>query len=107
MAELQFQAEVEPQLLNGDDLNEEREEADASESVKKKRRKKKRSRTTAPGKERILRLEDPFKENSAKKKIYSPYCSVLCRALSVLDMRLFQPVRGYSCPDVPTLSGCC
>lgn len=70
MAELQFQAEVEPQLLNGDDLNEEREEADASESVKKKRRKKKRSRTTAPGKERILRLEDPFKENSAKKKIF-------------------------------------
>lgn len=68
MAELQFQAEVEPQLLNGDDLNEEREEADASESVKKKRRKKKRSRITAPGKEHILRLENPFKENSAKKK---------------------------------------
>lgn len=67
MAELQFQAEVEPQLLNGDDLNEEREEADASESVKKKRRKKKRSRTTAPGKERILGLENHFKENSAKK----------------------------------------
>lgn len=106
MAELQFQAEVEPQLLNGDDLNEEREEADASESVKKKRRKKKRSRTTAPGKERILGLENHFKENSTKKKC-SPYCSVLCRVLSVLDMRLFQPVRGYSCPDVPTLSGCC
>uniref|UniRef100_A0AAQ5YAR3 Methionine aminopeptidase 2 n=1 Tax=Amphiprion ocellaris TaxID=80972 RepID=A0AAQ5YAR3_AMPOC len=47
MAELQPQHEVEPQLLNGDDLNEEREDADASESVKKKRRKKKRSKTTA------------------------------------------------------------
>lgn len=69
MAELQFQAEVEPQLLNGDDLNEEREEADASESVKKKRRKKKRSRTTAPGKERILRLEDPRKIAQKKKNV--------------------------------------
>lgn len=78
MAELQFQAEVEPQLLNGDDLNEEREEADASESVKKKRRKKKRSRTTAPGKERILRLEDPFKENSAKKKKKIPLTARCC-----------------------------
>lgn len=49
MAELQLQHEVEPQLLNGDDLTEEREDADASESVKKKRRKKKRNKTTAPG----------------------------------------------------------
>ncbi|CAB1452717.1 unnamed protein product [Pleuronectes platessa] len=48
MAELQPQREVEPQLLNGDaDLHEEREEADAPESVKRKRRRKKRSRTTA------------------------------------------------------------
>uniref|UniRef100_UPI0037E992E6 methionine aminopeptidase 2-like isoform X1 n=1 Tax=Semicossyphus pulcher TaxID=241346 RepID=UPI0037E992E6 len=47
MAELQLQHEVQPQLLNGDDLNEEREDADASESVKKKRRKKKRNKTTA------------------------------------------------------------
>ncbi|KAG7221097.1 hypothetical protein INR49_017538 [Caranx melampygus] len=46
MAEVQH--EVEPQLLNGDDFNEEREDADAPESVKKRRRKKKRSRTTAP-----------------------------------------------------------
>ncbi len=50
MAELQLQHEVEPQLLNGDDLNEEREDADAPESVKKKRRKKKRNKTTASGK---------------------------------------------------------
>lgn len=50
MAELQPQHEVEPQLLNGDDLNEEREDADAPESVKKKRRKKKRNKTAAPGK---------------------------------------------------------
>ena len=49
MAELQLQREVEPQLLNGD---EEREDADASESVKKKRRKKKRSKTSATGKRR-------------------------------------------------------
>ncbi|XP_036963187.1 methionine aminopeptidase 2-like isoform X1 [Acanthopagrus latus] len=48
MAELQLQHEVEPQLLNGGDLNEEKEDADAPESVKKKRRKKKRSRTSAP-----------------------------------------------------------
>lgn len=44
------QSEVEPQLLNGDDFNEDREDADASESVKKKRRKKKRNKTSAPGK---------------------------------------------------------
>lgn len=50
MAELPLQHEVEPQLLNGNDLNEEREDADASESVKKKRRKKKRNKATAPGK---------------------------------------------------------
>lgn len=49
MAELQLQHEVDPQLLNGGDLNEEKEDADAPESVKKKRRKKKRSRTSAPG----------------------------------------------------------
>lgn len=48
MAELQH--EVEPQLLNGDDFNEEREDADASESVKKKRRKKKRNKATVAGK---------------------------------------------------------
>ncbi|KAI4825976.1 hypothetical protein KUCAC02_021635 [Chaenocephalus aceratus] len=48
MAELQLQREVEPQLLNGDDLNEERKDADASESVKKRRRKKKRNKTPAP-----------------------------------------------------------
>lgn len=47
MAELQPQREVEPQLLNGGDFNEEREDADASESVKKKRRKKKRKTSTA------------------------------------------------------------
>ncbi|KAM4573373.1 methionine aminopeptidase 2-like isoform 2-T2 [Odontesthes bonariensis] len=47
MAELQPQGEVEPQLLNGDDLNEEREDVDASESVKRKRRKKKRNKTAA------------------------------------------------------------
>lgn len=50
MAELQLQHEVEPQLLNGDDLNEEREDADTSESLKKKRRKKKRNKASAPGK---------------------------------------------------------
>lgn len=54
MAELQPQHEVEPQLLNGGDLNEEREDADASESAKKKRRKKKRNKTSAPGKEHHL-----------------------------------------------------
>uniref|UniRef100_A0A096MF28 Methionine aminopeptidase 2 n=1 Tax=Poecilia formosa TaxID=48698 RepID=A0A096MF28_POEFO len=49
MAEPEPQREVEPQLLNGDDLNdEEREDADAGEAVKKKRRKKKRSRTSGP-----------------------------------------------------------
>ena len=50
MAELQLQHEVEPQLLNGDDLNEEREDADTSESLKKRRRKKKRNKASAPGK---------------------------------------------------------
>lgn len=50
MAELPH--EVEPQLLNGDDLDEARDDADASESVRKKRRKKKRSKTTGPGKRR-------------------------------------------------------
>ncbi|TKS73637.1 Methionine aminopeptidase 2 [Collichthys lucidus] len=48
MAELELQREVEHQLLNGDDLNEEREDVDASESVKKRRRKKKRNKNTAP-----------------------------------------------------------
>ncbi|XP_035498542.1 methionine aminopeptidase 2 isoform X4 [Scophthalmus maximus] len=48
MAEPQQRREVEPQLLNGDDLHEEREDADAPEPVKKRRRKKRRSRTTAP-----------------------------------------------------------
>ena len=52
MAEPEPQHQVEPQLLNGDDLNEEREDADAPESVKRKRRKKKRSKTAAPGKRR-------------------------------------------------------
>ncbi|KAM9754808.1 methionine aminopeptidase 2-like isoform 2-T2 [Menidia menidia] len=47
MAEPQPQGEVEPQLLNGDDLNEEREDVDASESVRRKRRKKKRNKTPA------------------------------------------------------------
>lgn len=50
MAELHPPREVEPQLLNGDDLNEEREDADTSESLKKKRRKKKRNKATAAGK---------------------------------------------------------
>lgn len=55
MAELQN--EVEPQLLNGDDFNEEREDADASESVKKKRRKKKRNKTTALGKRHLFKVK--------------------------------------------------
>ena len=64
MAELQPQREVEPQLLNGvADLNEEREDADAPESVKRKRRKKKRSRTTAAG--RRHHLNRIIEENSA------------------------------------------
>lgn len=50
MAELQPQHEVEPQLLNGGDLNEDREDTDSSELAKKKRRKKKRSKTSVPGK---------------------------------------------------------
>lgn len=42
MAEPQLLHGAEPQLLNGD---EDREDADASESAKKKRRKKKRKKT--------------------------------------------------------------
>lgn len=102
MAELQFQAEVEPQLLNGDDLNEEREEADASESVKNKRRKKKRSRTTAPGKERILRLEDPFKENSAKKKKIFPLLLGVVQSIKCTGHETFstcQRVFLSRCPN--------
>lgn len=102
MAELQFQAEVEPQLLNGDDLNEEREEADASESVKKKRRKKKRSRTTAPGKERILRLEDPFKENSAKNIYIFPLLLGVVQSIKCTGHETFstcQRVFLSRCPN--------
>uniref|UniRef100_A0A3Q3JE53 Methionine aminopeptidase 2 n=1 Tax=Monopterus albus TaxID=43700 RepID=A0A3Q3JE53_MONAL len=49
MAELQLQHEVEPQLLNVDSLDEDREYSDASESIKKKRRKRKKKKTIAPG----------------------------------------------------------
>lgn len=49
MAELQPRREAEPQLVNGGEPDEEREEADAPESAKKRRRKKKRSRTSALG----------------------------------------------------------
>lgn len=62
MAELQLQHEVEPQLLNGDDMNEEREDADASESVKKKRRKKKRNKITAPGKRHHFAVGETVKK---------------------------------------------
>ncbi|XP_075906844.1 methionine aminopeptidase 2-like [Nelusetta ayraudi] len=47
MAELQPRREAEPQLVNGGEPDEEREDADAPESGKKRRRKKKRSRTSA------------------------------------------------------------
>lgn len=51
MAELQPRREAEPQLVNGGEPDEEREDADADapESAKKRRRKKKRSRTSAAG----------------------------------------------------------
>lgn len=69
MAELELQREVEHQLLNGDDLNEERDDVDASESVKKRRRKKKRNKNTAPGKRHHFgQVGESFKrENSAIK----------------------------------------
>ena len=50
MAELKLQHEVEPEVLNGDIENEEREDTDPSESAKKKRRKKKKNKAIAPGK---------------------------------------------------------
>lgn len=62
MAELQLQHEVEPQLLNGDDLTEEREDADTSESVKKKRRKKKRNKTAAPGKRHHFAVRESLRK---------------------------------------------
>lgn len=49
MSELQRQHGVEPEVLNGDDLKEEKEDAETSESAKKKRRKKKKNKA-APGK---------------------------------------------------------
>lgn len=53
MAEPQPQPQpqqVELQLLNGDELTEEKEDADAPESAKRRRRKKKKCKTCAPGK---------------------------------------------------------
>lgn len=66
MAEPQQQREVKPQLLNGDDLDAEREEADAPESARKKRRKKKRSKTSAPGKEHHFAVQGAAGGDCAK-----------------------------------------
>lgn len=53
MAELHHpQPGPKPQLLSGDNLNEEKE--DAAESAKKKRRKKKRNKNSTPGERRAF-----------------------------------------------------
>lgn len=49
MAEVELQHELEPEVLNGDVDNEEREDAEPSESAKKKRRKKKKNKAPGPG----------------------------------------------------------
>lgn len=102
MAELQLQHEVEPQLLNGGDLNEEREDAEASESVKKKRRKKKRSKTSAPGeRHHFAGLED--REGGEKKNSAEIVSSSATRCgADMRDRRLFstcQRVSPSNCPN--------
>lgn len=98
MAEPQLQHEVEPQLLNGDDLNEEREEADASESVKKKRRKKKRNKTTAPGKRHHFAGQRIVEKIAQKKKKFVSSSATRCRArtANMRDRRLFNLSEGIS-----------
>lgn len=70
MAELQPRREVEPQLLNGGDLDAQREDADASESAKKKRRKKKRNKTSASGRKPLCagKTADGGMEAAAQKQ---------------------------------------
>lgn len=103
MEELQPQHEVEPQLLNGGDFNEEREDADASESVKKRRRKKKRKTSTAGKKHHFV-----VGESLRKQYKLSPLVPLnleherqICGAG---DFSTCQRVFWSSCP---TLSGCC
>lgn len=106
MAELQPRQEVEPELLNGDDLNEDREDADTSESVKRKRRKKKRSKTSASGKRHHFAVRESLRKIAHK---CPPFIATRCivHEHQTCRGRLFNLSPGNSCPDVPTPSGSC
>lgn len=83
------QRQVEPQLLNGDDVNEEPEPedpADTSECVKKRRKKKKKSKTAALGRRHHFAVVRLLLEQN--------YLPLLARSKNIMRDRLFQPVRG-------------
>lgn len=110
MAELQPRRGAEPELLNGgDDLNDEREDADATESVKKRRRKKKRSKAAAPGKRHHFFFFFAVRGKTGEKKEGERRVQrclgppLWCRGrerVKCAGRETFQPVRGRFCPAV-------
>lgn len=103
MAELQLQHEVQPQLLNGDDLNEEREDADATESVKKKRRKKKRNKTSAPGKrQHFVMMREPVRKKNIAQNYLCQCHEEVKHERPICGTREFstcERIFGSTCPN--------
>lgn len=85
MAEVQPPRGVQLQLLNGDDLNEDREDADAG---KKRRRRKKRSKNSSAGERLFECLIESLKKT--KRRIHSFYSHTQCSASKHAQLDTFE-----------------
>uniref|UniRef100_A0A3B3HSD7 Methionine aminopeptidase 2 n=1 Tax=Oryzias latipes TaxID=8090 RepID=A0A3B3HSD7_ORYLA len=101
MAEVQPPRGVQLQLLNGDDLNEDREDADAG---KKRRRRKKRSKNSSAGERLFECLIESLKKT--KRRIHSFYSHTQCSASKHAQLDTFEGTHAQGQTDPPSVPIC-